>query len=72
MNRFELTKSIEARKVSPRTKIPTNEFHTIPFGAIIDDVVENGEVNQFKYLGEYYQYPRADLKHASRPATPVN
>jgi hypothetical protein len=72
MSRFELTKSIEARKVNPRTKVPTNEFHTIPFGAIIGDVVENGDVDQFSYLGDYYQYPRADLKQASRPATPVH
>ena len=71
MAKFELTKSIEARKLNPRTKIPTNEFHTIPYGGIIDNLVETGDEDQFSYLGEYYQYPSADLKQASRPITPA-
>ena len=71
MAKFELTKSIEARKLNPRTKVPTNEYHTIPFGGIIDNLVEQGDVQQFSYLGEYYRYPKDDLKVASRPIAPV-
>jgi hypothetical protein len=70
MAKFELTKSIEARKLNSRTKIPTNEFRTIPFGAIIENVVESGDVDQFFHLGEYYQYPRADLKASCRLIAP--
>ncbi|HUJ20906.1 MAG TPA: hypothetical protein VLX58_05250 [Bryobacteraceae bacterium] len=70
MGKFELTKSIEARKLNPRTKVPLNDWHTIPFGGIIDNLVETGDMEQFSYLGEYYQYPRQDLKAASRPITP--
>ena len=71
MSKFELTKSIEARKLNPRTKVPLNEYHTIPFGAIIDNLVDTGDAEQFSYLGEYYQYPGDDLKAASRPIEPV-
>jgi hypothetical protein len=28
-------------------------------------------VEHFSYLGEYYQYPREDLKAASKPIAPV-
>jgi len=71
MAKFELTKSIEARKLNPRTKVPMNEYQTIPFGAIIDNLVEQGAVQNFTYLGEHYQYPKDDLKDASRPIVPV-
>jgi len=70
MAKFELTKSIEARKLNPRTMVPLNDYHTIPFGAIIENLVDKDDVEQFSYLGEYYQYPREDLKAASRVITP--
>jgi hypothetical protein len=71
MSKFELTKSIEARKLNPRTMVPLNDWQTIPFGAIIDNVVDKGDVEDFSYLGEFYQYSKADLKASSRPITPV-
>jgi hypothetical protein len=71
MTKFELTKSIEARKLNPRTKVPLNDYHTIPFGAIIENLVDKDDVEQFSYLGEYYQYSREDLMAASRPIAPV-
>ena len=71
MAKFELTKSIEARKLNPRTKVPLNDYHTIPYGAIIENLVDKGDVEQFSYLGEFYQYSREDLKAASRPIAPV-
>lgn len=72
MAKFELTKSIEARKLNSRTMVPLNEYHTIPFGAIIDNLVEDGNVKKFSYLGEHYQYPGDDLKAASRLIQPVS
>jgi hypothetical protein len=72
MAKFELTKSIEARRLNPRTKVPTNEYHTLPFGGIIENLVEQGDVLQFAYLGEFFQYPKEDLKVASRPIAPVS
>jgi hypothetical protein len=71
MTKFELTKSIEARKLNPRTRVPMNEYQTIPFGAIIENRVDKGDVEHFSYLGEHYQYPTGDLQAASRPIAPV-
>jgi hypothetical protein len=71
MAKFEVTKSIEARKLNPRTMVPLNEYHTIPFGAIIDNLLEDRDMPQFSYLGEHYQYPHEDLKAASRPIQSV-
>ncbi len=65
MSRYELTKSIEARKLHPRTGIPTTEPPvTIPFGAFIQDVVEDRDVQKFVYLGERYQVQTDVLRHA--------
>ncbi len=72
MAKFELTKSIEARKLNPRTKVPLNDYHTIPYGAIIENLVDKGDEEQFSYLGEFYQYSSEDLKAASRPIAPVS
>jgi hypothetical protein len=71
MAKFELTKSIEACKLNPRTRVPLNEYQTIPFGAIIDNRVDKGRVEHFSYLGEHYEYPTDDLNAASRPIAPV-
>jgi hypothetical protein len=51
--------------------VPLNDWHTIPFGGIIDNLIDKGDVEHFSYLGEYYQYPREDLKAASKPIVPV-
>lgn len=71
MAKFELTKSIEARKLNPRTMVPLNEWQTIPFGAIIDNLMDRDDVTQFSYLGEHYEYALRDLKAASQPILPV-
>ena len=56
MSKFELTKSIEARKLNPRTGIPTTDPPvTVPFGAILEDVVEDREDRKFSYLGLRFQ-----------------
>jgi hypothetical protein len=70
MAKFELTKSIEARKLNPRTMVPLNEWQTIPFGGIVENLVDQDDVTQFSHLGEPYQYPRGDLKAALQPILP--
>ncbi len=66
---FELTKSIEARHLHPRTGLPTQEPPvTIPFGAVILDPVEDRDVLKFTFLGQNYQCPSDILKPAMTPA----
>jgi hypothetical protein len=56
MSKFELTKSIEATKLNLRTGIPTSDPPvTIPFGAIVQDPVEDRDFRKFTYLGERYR-----------------
>jgi hypothetical protein len=56
MPKYQLTKTIEARKLNKRTRVPTSEpSATIPFGGIIDDLTEERDLIKFSYLGEPYQ-----------------
>jgi hypothetical protein len=72
MDKFTLTKSIEAKKLNPRTWVPTGEpLVTIPFGAIIQDLREERDVIKFLYLGEPFQCPGELLKTAMAPVQPV-
>jgi hypothetical protein len=65
MSRYELNRSIEARKLHPRTGIPTTEPPvTIPFGAFIQELVEDRDVQKFVYLGDRYQVQTDVLRHA--------
>jgi hypothetical protein len=77
MPKYELTKTIEARKLNPRTEIPTSDpLVTIPFGAIISDAVVDRDVRKFSYLGLRYQCPDEVFRVAavairkSQPAQP--
>lgn len=68
MPRFELTKTIEAVKLNPRTLRPlASEKHTIPYGAILDKLVLDRDQQQFHYLGEPYECPYADIDRALKP-----
>jgi hypothetical protein len=78
MSKFELTKTIEARKLNPRTGIPTTGHPvTIPFGAIVEDPVQDRDIRKFTYLGDPYQCPDemfrvctvaiADTRRAPKP-----
>lgn len=64
MEKYELTKTIEARKLNKRTLRPVAEYATIPFGAILENVTEEHDQQRFYYLGEPYEFPLADLKGA--------
>jgi hypothetical protein len=65
MAKAELTKTIEAKKLNKRTMRPmNNDSSTIPFGAIIDHLKEDGDHMQFHYLGEPYEGKADTVAHA--------
>lgn len=70
MAKFELTKSIEAVKLNPRTLRPLSDLkHTIPYGAVLEKLTLDRDMQQFHYLGEPFECPEADLKAALRELT---
>ena len=69
MNKFSLTKSIEAKKLNKRTLIPlTDPEVTIPFGAIIENVEADRDMERFTYNGDPYRCPHDRLASAMAPA----
>jgi hypothetical protein len=75
MAKLEVTKTIEARKLNKRTRQPVAEPPvTIPYGAILTDIVENDGMMAFMHLGELYQCRSEILRPASSPldAGPVS
>jgi hypothetical protein len=65
MSKYELTKSVEARKLSKRTGQPTNDPpSTIPYGAILEKVEFSGDSVRFVYLVEHYQAKAEHVKGA--------
>jgi hypothetical protein len=72
MERLSLTKSIEADKLNRRTGVPTGEpMVTIPFGAIIENLVEDRDFAKFAYHGDPYRCPAEVIKVAATPIQPV-
>lgn len=68
MAKLEATKTIEAKKMNKRNRQTLTEPPiTIPYGAILDDVIENREMMEFLYLGELYCCKAEVLRSASRP-----
>ena len=69
MTSQELAKSIEARKLNKRSKLPLSEPPAIiPFGALIQNIEEDGALARFDYLGEIYQCSLDLLHRAVRAA----
>ena len=67
MPKFEITKSIEAVKLNPRTTRPLSQLkHTIPYGAVLENLTPDGDMLQFRYLGEPYECPETEIKSALR------
>ena len=65
MAKFELTKSLDARKLNRRTMVPLGpERFPIPFGAILTDVKLDRGVYQFSYLTEPYEVPEQEVGSA--------
>jgi hypothetical protein len=68
MSKLEVTKTIEARKLNKRTRQPIAEPPvTIPYGAILSEVVDNDGMINFMHLGELYQCKAEILGPASHP-----
>ena len=68
MTKFELTKTIEAVKLNPRTLRPlTPEKFTIPFGAVLEKLARDRDMQQFYYLGEPYSILYIDVASALKP-----
>lgn len=69
MAKMTLAKTIEARKLNPRTRIPTTEPPaTIPYGAIITEVEQVGDADHFMYLGTWHQCAHGVLQAAVEQA----
>ena len=66
MAKFELIKSIEARKLNPRNRQPIGLPVTIPYGAILDKYVEGRDTAEFNYLGEPHQALTKDIASGLR------
>jgi len=65
MERAELTKTIEARKLNKRTmRVISNDPITIPFGGILDKIERDDYVMRFHYLGEPYETDNMKVKDA--------
>ncbi len=68
MPKYEMVKSVEARKLNKRTGLLTNDPPiTIPYAAIIEDVEEVGDQIRFLYLLELYQVREDNVRGAIRP-----
>lgn len=61
----ELNKSIEAKKLNKRSKLPLPEPPvTIPYGALVSNLEQDGGMMRFVYLGELYHCPEDRLMSA--------
>lgn len=68
MAKAELIKSMEARKLNNRTRFTLAEAPvTLNYGAILDEIVENGEMVEFMYLGQAYSCKSEVMRAASVP-----
>jgi len=69
MPKFELTKTIEAVKLNPRTLRPLSipEKFTIPYGAVLEKLARDRDMQQFYYLGEPYECLHSDIASALKP-----
>jgi alanine-glyoxylate transaminase/serine-glyoxylate transaminase/serine-pyruvate transaminase len=64
-SKFQLTKTIEAVKLNQRTMRPlTPEKYTIPYGALLERLSRDRDMQQFHYLGEPYECPSSDIETA--------
>ncbi|MFB3825436.1 MAG: hypothetical protein ACE15B_01660 [Bryobacteraceae bacterium] len=75
MPTFTLAKTIEAKKLNKRTLSPLPEPEvSIPFGAILEMLAPDRDMDRFTYLGEPFQCRHEVLARAlveAKPAEPV-
>ena len=68
MSKFELTKSIEARKLKKSSGLPLPEPPaTISFGSIIENVKQVGRMARFTFLFNLYETEYSVLELAMKP-----
>lgn len=68
MPKFELTKTLEAVKLNPRTLRPLGtEKRTIPYGAVLEKLTRDRDMQQFHYMNEPYEIPYSDIASALKP-----
>jgi alanine-glyoxylate transaminase / serine-glyoxylate transaminase / serine-pyruvate transaminase len=68
-SKFQLTKTIEAVKLNQRTLRPlTPQKFTIPYGAVLEGLARDRDMQQFRYLGEPYECPVTDIETALQTA----
>ena len=62
---YSLTKSIEARKLNPKTGavLPGPDV-TVPFGALVDKIERDRDMAKFRYLGVLHGCPHDVLMSA--------
>jgi len=69
-SKFQLTKTIEAVKLNQRTLRPlTPQKTTVPYGAILEKLTVDRDMQQFYYLGEPYEVLHTDVATALHPVT---
>lgn len=81
MAKLSLNKTIEAKKLDLKTGVPTTDPEvTIPFGAIIDNIKADRDMERFTFLGEPYRckhdilasaLPPGALEGKARPPAPA-
>ena len=49
MAKYEITKSIDVDEINKRSGLPTGKKRTLPFGAIIQDRVDDRDMERFTY-----------------------
>jgi hypothetical protein len=68
MTKAELIKTIEARRLNPRTmRSISQDPVTIPFGGILDRISKDEFVIRFSYLGQPYEADLIRVKSAYKP-----
>lgn len=71
MGKYELGKTVEARKLNKRTGAPLSEPPvSVPYGAILDAVQMSDDLVRFAYMGERYQVAKAEVAGALNPLAP--
>jgi len=65
--RYEVTKTIEAEKLSSRTlRVLNVPRQTIPYGSVVTQVTKERGNIRFIFLGEPYEAPELDIGTALR------
>ena len=67
MSKYTTTKFVEAVMLNKNTGMPTSKRIDLPFGAVIQDPVEEDDFLRFVYLGEHYHVRLPDIQGYYHP-----